>query len=579
MNEAAPLFQARYTRADGTYVWRERWPGMDGSDDGYESYHNWPLFFALGGEGELHERSRFLWDAVTRQFTRYGQIYREFDGYYDWMHHGESSVYLYYFGLADPRRQPDRARALRFAGMYMGKDSEADNWDAELKMIRSPITGSCGPRFENSFADWSSVRWVLADYPVPFDDLEVPTRQEEWYPGEIVAKADWNDDAVFAKILQAMNERQMRCDVPLNLTCTSLITHAFLHTGDDRYRRWVLDYLGAWADRIAANGGLCPDNVGPGGAIGETLDGKWWGNYYGWAWPHGCRNIIEPLLIAATNAVLMTGDMSYLDIPRGQLERVMEMGRLEHGQFLVPHRHTDAGWTSFRPVPPYTIGQLWYVSQDPRDRELIDRLPQSKDDWLAVESGRGKGDDTHFGPWYCYLDARNPDYPQRLLDEQYAEVLRRMELMRSDDGDPEEWDVHHWQDINPVHTEALVQQTCGGPQIIYHGGLLHVRLRYFDAEARRPGLPRDIAALVTALDSRSTTLELVNLSPLHLRRLVIQAGAFGEHRFTEVRDQDSGKPITIDGQHCEVLLPPGRSIRLQLGVERYCQTPSYAQPL
>ena len=120
MNEAAPVYQERYTRKDGSFIWRDEWPGMDGSDDGYESYHNWPLFYALGGSADIHERSRFLWDAVTRQFTAYGQIYQEFDAYYDWMHHGESSIYFYYFGLADPRRAIDRARALRFAGLYAG---------------------------------------------------------------------------------------------------------------------------------------------------------------------------------------------------------------------------------------------------------------------------------------------------------------------------------------------------------------------------------------------------------------------------------------------------------------------------
>ncbi len=120
MNQAAPVFQERYTRADGTYIWRDAWPGMDGSDDGYESYHNWPLLYALGGGAELHRRSRFLWDAVTRQFTAYGQIWREFDAYYDWMHHGESSLLLYYFGLAVPTVAIDRARALRFARMYTG---------------------------------------------------------------------------------------------------------------------------------------------------------------------------------------------------------------------------------------------------------------------------------------------------------------------------------------------------------------------------------------------------------------------------------------------------------------------------
>jgi hypothetical protein len=154
MNEAAPLFQARYTRADGTLIWRDEWPGMDGSDDGYESYHNWPLFYALGGSSDIHERSRFLWDAVTRQFTAYGQIYQEFDAYYDWMHHGESSIYFYYFGLADPRRPVDRARALRFADLYAGE--KAPNWNAGQRMMRSPINGSRGPRYENSWDDWST---------------------------------------------------------------------------------------------------------------------------------------------------------------------------------------------------------------------------------------------------------------------------------------------------------------------------------------------------------------------------------------------------------------------------------------
>ena len=113
MNEAAPVFQERYTRADGSFIWRQTWPGMDGSDDGYESYHNWPLFYALGGDADLYRRSRFLWEAVTRQFTSYGQVWREFDAYYDWMHHGESSIYFYYFGLADPASHLDRARTQR----------------------------------------------------------------------------------------------------------------------------------------------------------------------------------------------------------------------------------------------------------------------------------------------------------------------------------------------------------------------------------------------------------------------------------------------------------------------------------
>lgn len=571
MDAAAPLFQERYTRPDGSFVWRQTWPGMDGSDDGYESYHNWPLLYALGGSRDMYERSRFLWEAVTRQFTEYGQIWREFDGYYDWMHHGESSLYFYYFGLAEPDDPVQRGRARRFARMYTGDDPEARNYDSARRMMRSPITGSRGPRFENTWDDWATHRAVLAGYPAPFEDI----------PGVEGPVADWNDDGVYAGILRVLNERQMRGDVPLNLTATSLATHAWMLTGDESFRRWALDYLEAWAGRIAANGGLCPDNVGPSGEIGELMGGRWWGGYYGWRWPHGLMTVLQPLTIAAMNALLLTSDDRYLDIPRGQLDRMLDLARSEDGRLLVPHRHTDAGWTAYRPLAPELPLQLWLASRDERDRARVEHLRAHGGDWREVAPGRGKGDDIHIAPWYCYLRGELPEYPRMILDAQWAEIARRMGVMRRDDGDPEEWDVHHWQDINPVHTEALVQLTMGGPQVIYHGGLLHTRLRYFDPDARRPGLPPDVGALVTELDADGLRVTLANMSPLRERRVVLQAGAFGEHAFTAVAEasDETSRPLRGDDRYLELILPPGAHADLRLGTRRYSHRPSYAQPV
>ncbi|NND05504.1 MAG: hypothetical protein HKN87_03910, partial [Saprospiraceae bacterium] len=70
---AALEFIAKYTNPDGTLNWRDEWPGIDGSDDGYESFYNYPLFSALGGSMKLDSIARHLWDGVTRQFTGYGQ--------------------------------------------------------------------------------------------------------------------------------------------------------------------------------------------------------------------------------------------------------------------------------------------------------------------------------------------------------------------------------------------------------------------------------------------------------------------------------------------------------------------------
>ena len=564
MEPAALEFVAKYTRPDGTLVWREKWPGMDGSDDGYESFHNFPLYYALGGPEKIHSLSRTLWDGVTRQFTEYGQVHEEFDGYYDWMHHGESSVYLYSFGLADPTVKKDRDRALKFAGLYMGENPQAPNWDAERKLIRSPINGSRGPRFVNSAEDWVTHRPVLADYPLPFDDIP-----------NVTESAAWNDDAKFPYILEALNSRMMRGDVPLNLTATSLILNAYMYTGDDKYKQWIVDYVKVWMERTRRNGGILPDNVGLSGKIGEHMDGKWWGGYYGWRWPHGFFNLLESTTIGATNALLVTGDASFLALPRSQIDVVTRQGREENGRFVVPHKYKDDGWYGHRVLDSKYLINLWYASEQDEDWQRVTKHDDTSQ-WNTVPYRKAKGDDNNERPWISFLQGKNPEFPVRILRQNYAETLRRLQLIRNDRTTVDEQDVHHWQALNPVITEGLVQLTLGGPGYIYHGGLLHTRVRYFDPSRRRAGLPRDVAALVAKIDSAGITLTLVNLHPSEKREVIVQAGAYGEHRFTSVAH--AGKREMIPHKHLNVRLEPGSVGTLEIGMRRFVNVPSYAAP-
>ena len=157
-------FVDKYTHEDGTLIWRDEWPGFDGSDDGYESFYNFPLYYALGGPQSIDPLTRKLWDGVTRQFTGYGQIYDEFDAHYDWMHHGESYTNFYMFGLMDPNDSTFHERSVKFAALYNGENPDAPNFDPEKKLIRSPITGSRGPHFVNTAEDWVTHRPILAHY-------------------------------------------------------------------------------------------------------------------------------------------------------------------------------------------------------------------------------------------------------------------------------------------------------------------------------------------------------------------------------------------------------------------------------
>jgi hypothetical protein len=294
LNQAADVYIERYVLADGTLRWRSHWPGMDGSDDPYEGFMQLALLYVLGGSDHLYDEARRIWDGITWQWTEYGQIDREFTKYYDWMHHGEGYLYLYFLGLAHPNQRKDQQRARRFAALYTGDDPLAPNYDKTHRLIRSPLTGSHGPRFVATAEDWTTHRVVLDHYLAPFEDIvdtDFATR-----------RCTWTNDTIYADVIAKMNARMNRGDVPLNLNATGLVTHAFMYSNDDAYKQWVLDYLAAWEERAARNGGIIPDNVGLDDVIGQYLDGKWWGGYYGWRWPHGFLTIIEPITNACMNA-------------------------------------------------------------------------------------------------------------------------------------------------------------------------------------------------------------------------------------------------------------------------------------
>jgi hypothetical protein len=541
---------------------------MDGSDDGYESFYNFPLYYVLGGPAEMHALSRKLWDAVTRQFTKYGQVYKEFDAYYDWMHHGESYTYFYFFGLADPTVRKDRARALRFAELYLGAEPEAANYDPQRKLIRSPITGSRGPRFVNTAADWVTHRPILAHYPLPYDDIPHVTSSDAW-----------NDDEKFPHILQMINQRMMRGDVPLNLTATSLMLNAYMYTGDDKYKKWIEQYVDAWLERTRQNQGILPDNVGLAGIIGEHMDGKWWGGYYGWRWPHGLFNQLESTTIGASNAYLVSGEKRFLELPRSVLRLVEGQAKKQDGRLLVPHRHGDDGWYDYRPLNWKYPAHLWFVSRDENDWQRIVRLTEPSA-WAQLTYAKAKGDAEHLIPWLGFLAGRNPAYPLEILKGTYAETLRRLALLRADQTTPEQQDVHHWQRLNPVVLEGLVQLMLGGPNHIYHGGLLNVSVRYFDPVGRRAGAPPDVAALVDRITADGISLQLVNVSPTDTRDVIIQAGAFGEHQFTSVRQviHYPHQFQTIERRFFHVRLAPASCGRLELGLKRFCNRPTYAFP-
>ena len=620
MDQSVDFWIEKYTRPDGALIWDDRQAERVRSDAFYESIHNWPLFYALGGGDQVLPLATRVWEGITRQLTAYGQLAREYERGMDWFHQGEGNLFFYYLCLADPGRSANRDRAARFAGFYTGQDREVANYDPDRRMIRAPRTGSAGPRWQivegDERYDWSA---GMEPYGLPRYDVPGVTRYD-----------DLKDPELARRMGQAMNQRMGRGDVPANLAATTLLTIAHLLTGAEAYRRWVLDYVECWFDRARANGGILPDNVGLSGKVGEHMDGKWYGGHYGWTWPHGFYNIAMVAIVAAANAYLLTGDAGYLDVPRAQLDRILDLGEqrdpdlepmsLRHHwierwlglpggakTLLVPYRRRDDGWFDYQPPCLSYPVALWCLSGRESDWARLERIRAASGyDWRTTHSFRNKEESGHEAPWVRYLAGDNPGYPAEILRESYGQTVWRMDLARSDTIDLEHFtlDKHHYCDRNPVLTEALLQLTLGAPQTLYNSGLPVARVRYYDRERRRPGLPAEVAALVETIEPGRIVLHLVNLGTRASREVVVRAGFFGEHRFTTGRwlaPNDPGaypglgggytgghyappslalaeRTLAIDDRDLLVRLRPGSEITLDLGTERFVNRPSLAEP-
>ena len=608
MDQSVYPFLEKYTHPDGSLIWEGDIGGSE--DDFYESFYNWPLLYLLGGEDHLLELGMQQWNAVTRQLTQEGRVHKEYARRDDQFHQAESDIYFYLLCAADPNRPEHLERARRFAGFYMNEDPEALNYDPGHKIIRSPYNGSDGP--DMSVAEGRSYNYSpgMARYGLPHYDIPGITQIE-----------DLKDSTLARRMGEAMNRRMSRGDVVANLAVTSLVTNAYLLTGEEKYRDWVLEYTDAWIERARQNDGLLPDNVGLSGQVGEYIEGNWYGGLYGWTWPHGFYNVQMAALVAASNAYLLTQDASYLDLPRIQMDRVVVRGEIrdvrleqmslgehwigqfsalgeQHETFLVPYRYGDAGWFDYQPMSPIYPVSLWNLSMASEDWERIEEIRHASGyDWNRVFSFHTKEDAGHEQPWVRFLAGDNPTYPEEILRASYRQVCRRLDLVRGDTEATTHQDPHRWQQTNPVTTEALIQLTLGAPQLIYNGGLLMSRLRYFDFNRKRPGLPQDTAALVETLEANRTVVRLVNLSPFETRDMVVQGGAFGEHRFSEVRYTHrtseypgatvdyAAPPVTeetrsasVGANHLRVVLPPATEIRLELGTACFVNQPSAAHP-
>jgi hypothetical protein len=546
---AAREFFNKYFDARGYLQCVVRWGANDGADDAFENFNHWPELHALGASDEILRMYMTGHEGLVRQYSeaktvdvpmgRDGMYVREFAANQDWQHHGEGLQLFNRMALSSPGDSKYLARVKRFSAMYMGEDPAAPNYDSKHKIIRSLLNGSKGPMLRKA----TSTDWV-GD---PFDVSKFAALHGEGSFEQFLAHYQEYTDVVG--------------DHFLNLVATTLPANAYFATGDAKYKRWVVEYMDAWLDRMKQNNGIIPSFVDLDGVVGGK-DGAWWMNAYGWGFSpvnpvtkqREDRNRVPRALVGFNNALWLTGDMKYVDAWRQQIAAVNAHARTVNGRTEYPTMHGAEGWYGWRPTP-WSVGafEVWYWSQKPED---LARVPRS--DWLD------------------FLQGRNPSFPETALSRDLDNIKRRVDAMRNDKTTPGTRLADNALDLNPVTTAALIQLAEGGWEPGRDGGLLNARLRYFDPARKRAGLPEDVAALISAMSDSSTTLALVNLSTTTSRTVIVQGGAYAEHRMQSI--EVNGRATPVNASAFTVTLDPGAGGTLVLTMKRYASPPTVTFP-
>jgi hypothetical protein len=567
-SEAVQYFADRYIDEKGYLLHTPRWGTLDGPDDAIETYYNWTLLHALGGSDKVLELFKKGLDGHYDQYGKLkttltklsenGSYHREFITQSDWFHTGEGMRGIMFQGLSEPTSPKFRNRMTRFAGLYMNEDPAAPNYDPKHKIIRSIWNGSKGPMLHKA----TTYDWVGDPVPGRFHLLHGPHGR-----GQLVEL-----QSVYEKMLAHCAEYiDSVGDHPLNLAATNLGLRAYMLTHDSKYRDWVLEYVNAWKDRIAEAGGMIPTNIGLNGKIGGEYDGQWWKGTYGWnftIYDGEIDRIASRNTVTAgswpglSNAFLLTGDQTYVDVLRKQLDLLYSQKKVVEGKEAYPSMYGDPKGYKHNGKPEwYNFGRKPHV-----DRATEIYLWSMNRDDLKHVPVEG---------WIAYLEGKDAGYPEKALQRDFEAIRNSIRRINADDTSPDTRLADYLLGLSPARTDTLTNLMLGG----YFTGkiwTLHSRVRYFDPEKRRAGMPRDVAALVEKMTDDSLTLSLVNVSQTQARPVVVQAGGYGEHQF--VSAAVNGKTVNIDAPVLNVRLEPGSGAQIVFKMARYAHRPTLAHP-
>ena len=563
--------------------------GVVAPDDVSESIFKVPLLYSLGADESMWDLWWRYWNGSIKQSMEHGLFVNEFNKYLDWHHNGEQYEGFWLAGLCKPDDQEYIRQSLKFAGFYDGTNSDVPNYDPEKKIIKSILHGGSGPILN-------------------------PTLE------------DWGGGAFWTRWLECAH------DGPVNLVLTCFGTNAYLLSGDEHHRRVVLEYIDAWQERAKKNNGVIPSIVLQDG----TVPKEWWGGVMGWNFTPfgGLFQVTSGPRAALWNALLLTGDKSYFDPLRALVDTLWNnrtsvetngviqqncIPRYYGKQEILPtdpkqryqnpqytgkegwyghstdpihsqRKYDEGGISGSFGVYPSMLANLYIATMREDDKNrLLDRVPPGATPESLTAGHRDDQEGGYERDWVKWLDGDNDGWPERELDRCINNTKKQIETYEKEIGISQTKDnpAQYFKDLiaHKLHQHTLdvgwagplVNLMTGSIMPLWHGQLLFSRFRYFDPERKRPGIPEDCAAMVDSMTDNTATLVLINLNNKEKRTILVQTGAYAEHKCLSVEKEDESA-VKVNGTSFIVELKPGCGQRLTVRMDRFVNKPTLSLP-
>ncbi len=510
-------FVRRFTGPEGNTLGGEN-AGHGAIDDRMEGLFRWDRYLVLAGSDDLRLKFLRLW----KWCWRYGV-----------------------------------GRGIFRHGFYRG------SYDAEHACELFPMLWVCMELFPDD-AELTAVNRRLADM------LSSPTY---FHPkNHFLRYSAMNVRLTAATAPQAM--RKHRGDNALNTQYTAGVWLAYLTTGQEKYRKWVLDYSRAWNKAAAGNNGILPFGVETDALkLGPNGNGEWWKANAGFGYEdwgmNGSSMGFNSLFTAAV--YLDGGDPVH---GSGLVSTVKTLFANTDEKGLPPSAYSPkhGGWyrtiKGGRTVWPHHIPcmlqRAYVLTWSPEVKKLISKYP------IAAVTYREK----NLARWnrFTYTGEEKMAFAEGALgggikvNRLWKGMIKSARGSQPRGGDSQ-------RDASPVPSRYNLDLIDGGQWAAANGragGPSTSEVGYFDRSGRRR-LPTGVAALVRHSEKGLIKLYLCNSNGRPVA-LTLTGGFYGQHRIDAIEAGEvKGKP---GARLARLTLAPKSVAELTVRITRCMYVPS-----